>query len=419
MRDYFFLPEGLNLIELMKHNGMGHLATRTFTAKCHFIVDYVYVQNHILKKAGKFDDGYVPVCYQVLREVIGPHYAARAKRVLTALGILQEKPGRDGKENYCAARHESKRYKLAPEYAQMAFRRVSHFGGRLQSRILANRARRNSEAIAAHAGRSLIQRSIESLSFDAEGAKAFVEAAPYDSECKRNARYMIIELLKSREYLYSEDKAGRFYHLLTMCPQDVRRFLSWCGEPLWSVDVSQCQPALHASLYSGESEERSRFIDLVSKGKLYVYLNSQLSCPVDLENPKQKRQFKENIFACTFYSCPFKEQRDEIAKVFQKSFPLLTDAINKTKRSIGWKKLPVEFQRLEADIVINSVAKRLAEAHSGQSYCLISIHDCLITTESHVQEVCVVLCDEFRKRLGFKVSVKTSCLGLAPLPIAS
>jgi hypothetical protein len=70
--------------------------------------------------------------------------------------------------------------------------------------------------------------------------------------------------------------------------------------------------------------------------------------------------------------------------------------------------LPVWLQRVEADIVINSVALAFAQRHAGEDLCLLSMHDCFITTEEHVDELKSLLASEYEKTIGFvpKISVK-------------
>lgn len=54
---------------------------------------------------------------------------------------------------------------------------------------------------------------------------------------------------------------------------------------------------------------------------------------------------------------------------------------------------------------------KFARKHVGETVCLISLHDCLMTTEEHVEELKAMIETAFRRLLGFvpPVTVQQIC----------
>ena len=68
--------------------------------------------------------------------------------------------------------------------------------------------------------------------------------------------------------------------------------------------------------------------------------------------------------------------------------------------------LPLELHRRESKLVIDQVATEFAKNHAGEDVCLISIHDCLVTTDKHKEDVQGRLEKALRDELNFDVPVK-------------
>lgn len=75
----------------------------------------------------------------------------------------------------------------------------------------------------------------------------------------------------------------------------------------------------------------------------------------------------------------------------------------------GYNVLPLLLQREESRVIIDTVAVDFAEAHPDA--CLISIHDCLVTTKEYVEEVKSTIVRGFAESLGFDVPVTVRRFG--------
>ena len=238
----------------------------------------------------------------------------------------------------------------------------------------------------------------------------FVEQQKYKTARSRNRRIAIIETFKNRSFKFSVNKVGRFFHVFTRCPRDLRQFVTFKGQPLFDIDMSDCQPALHATLYPLDSEEKPKFIEVVSGGKFKHFINTNLENRFDELNPDEMKKFKKECFGSIFYGSPFAKE-NEMAKAFRDDFPELAELIKLQKPYNNKRDLPVSMQNMEASVVIDKVAVQFAENHRDEEdICLISIHDCLITTAQYVDEIKYLMVKGFNELLGFDLSVKVKAL---------
>ncbi len=59
------------------------------------------------------------------------------------------------------------------------------------------------------------------------------------------------------------------------------------------------------------------------------------------------------------------------------------------------------FKNWRAETVIDGIASEFARKHIGENACLISLHECLITTEEHVEELKAFIESAFQLLVGF------------------
>ena len=222
------------------------------------------------------------------------------------------------------------------------------------------------------------------------------------SESEKNYHQMILDGWD----LWAVDPQGRVYVYPTVIPKKLRSRLRWNGKPLWSIDISASQPLLHALLYDDtDLKEREEYLQLVSSGELYNNLNERLSKPFDLDDEDQRSQFKQALFPSIFYGHPETKDKGELWNLFNAEFPTLSKKITKAKGTGGdYRELPKTMQTIEAEIMIQEVIGNL------DILPLIPIHDCVLTTEEHVETVEAQIRKVFKNDLNLEVRVKRNKL---------
>ncbi len=343
--------------------------------------------------------------------MVGKRFAAETKDLLVKLGIIEEKVSGPGKGRFRPGKN-SIEYRFCQEYRGRKFRRVPIHDRKLDSRIERHRLNRDAKAIGTSNAREFIRQNVmNGLEMDVAAAREYVLAKEYADDNQKTRRLIIIDLFERKGHGFSTDSAGRYYHILTSLPRDLRRFVTWKGHGLFAIDVSNCQPALHATLYKEECWEKTRFIDLVSTNQFYGHLNAQLEHPYDLESDEEKGILKGEVFHHVFYGSPHVLQKAPLTRIFEEEFPILAELMREKKWRFK-KDLPVQMQELEANIVLNRIAEEIICDRTPDDFCLISIHDCLVTTEENVEEVKQAMERKFEEALGFRLPVKAAPLSL-------
>jgi hypothetical protein len=395
----FYIPDDLNLRELLIQTGRSELCTDLIVDKAHYIIDRLYLNVAIMKY--KWQD-FAPLHSQVLAEVLGTRDGPMLKKVLLKLGII-EVHKKDGRETYERGKR-SKCYRLSKTYWASDFRRVPIRDRGFIELLERKRVKRNCKVIGNNSVRQLVARSVENLDYNVDAAQEFIERARFKSINSENAYSYAVECYKSKEWLFASDAQGRLYHNMSQMARKLRRFASYNGKRLFAADISACQPCLLSLLYTKDCEEKRRYAEIVKNNEFYAFLNDRLDQPYDLSDEDSKGEFKEEVFHRIFYGSNWAEP-SEMSEIFASEFPILANLIKEAKRHHK-RDLPVKLQRIEADIVVGEVATELARLYSNRDLCLITVHDCIVTTEEYVHECADRLRSAFGNRLGFEPIVK-------------
>ena len=242
------------------------------------------------------------------------------------------------------------------------------------------------------------------------------------------------------------DKTGRIYHGVANCPRDLRGFLSYNGEPLYQVDISNSQPLLFCPLidryisatkipeftctnqiYSNilhsyylllpssissyisspyvltitYPQDVRLYCELTSKGKFYEYLMREIGIP-EIE----RDQFKTKFFERIFYSRLPKKREYRYSQKFKVLFPTVYKAVMWYKKK-DHKDLPIELQRVESDVVIKGVCNRLVlENAPNRRPFFVTVHDSVVCLEKDAPYIKQLMEEELTNVLKFTPTLK-------------
>lgn len=392
MKKGFYIPSSLDLPKRLSDHGCDESKLKPFYLdKYHYLIDNLRLRK-VINKQAKWTD-YMPVNAKILERMVTPQCAAVVKNDLVKVGVLER-----SRKLYRVGSH-SLSYRFGEEFRDADFKLIPISDEKLIRRIERQRLSDISAATCAHAGRKLIAASVARLTFDATGARQHILCADYASDEAKASRFVFVRMFEANEFFFTSDEQGRVYHNFTSLPSDLRPFATFEGRGLFAIDVGNCQPALLSRLYSADCAEKRRYVALVKENRFYGHLNAKLSLPYDLLDSTEKREFKQLVFHKIFYGSNW-GGAVELTDVFRREFPKLFDAVWQAKKR-RHRDLPVSLQKLEAETVIDGVASEFARKHVGETACLISLHDCLITTEEHVDELKAMIESAFHALLGF------------------
>ena len=158
------------------------------------------------------------------------------------------------------------------------------------------------------------------------------------------------------------------------------------------MDISNCQPLLLYYFYPDKgTEEAKRYLALVEGGKFYELI--QVLCE-NLDRDKLKKNFLTYLFSKNHWDV-------RAGEAFKGQFPELAARIHGMKVE-QYNALAIELQKLEADLVINTIVPLCA----NRGIPAITIHDSILTLPEWVDEVREMLKGECERMYGIVPTVK-------------
>lgn len=250
---------------------------------------------------------------------------------------------------------------------------------------------------------------------------------------------------------------GRLHSNITTFPKLLRKFLRYDGKILAEVDISASVPTFlifliknlttpnqhidkiinnYKSYYtqyilvknsvSLDIKEIKLFLELVQNGTLYEYFVEGFNT-VHLFNTKLKpdQYFQKEVFKT--FNRPFDGDMDDLIKiaktnilamlnsdpiqyvnekaVFQNCFPTIHNFILKFKTK-DHKFFSHMMLQIESHFMLNVIARPLNKKY-WKTIPILTLHDCIITTEDNLDFVKAFMENTFLKELGFAPMLKT------------
>ncbi len=295
----------------------------------------------------------------------------------------------------------SQRYCLTPKMTRFKFEEIGE-----QKKLETLQKHESDRSILPPIYRKISENASKTI-FDSEKAKAFVKAYPYCSQTARDWRESFITLIERGDFPAPQvDRYGRLHYFWTATPRDLRPFFkSPDGRVLAHIDVASAQVCLHASLYSPDSLEKLRFIEICQQGTFWNLLNEQLPVQFDLKNEDSKRKLKEMVFQDTFYA--WRTYSSPYTEAFKRLLPELAALVIKERRNriIGSADhISTEMQELESTIIIKTAIASVLNESPDAYIC--SLHDCVICTDDMKNQVKNAINAAFLGKLGFAPKLK-------------
>lgn len=250
-----------------------------------------------------------------------------------------------------------------------------------------------------------------------------------------------IEAIERGDWYLKPDRYGREHTNITNLTSELRRFLSYQGEPLENVDTSNSQPVfLGLSLKNAIKKEQqqsgstepycSAFCAEESQEEEQGQPGMDMPCCsancADEDNPvinevdkylqwceegiydklaakigQPRSKVKKEMFAGVLFNRESGWQ-NKTARAFEEEFPNIRQELADMKAH-GYKKVAHAMQRTEADFMFGRVIPRLLQENPQMP--IFTLHDSVLTTPHYSGYVQGVMKDEFEK-LDIKAKVR-------------
>ena len=142
-----------------------------------------------------------------------------------------------------------------------------------------------------------------------------------------------------------------------------------------------------------DSKELNEYTSLCNDGVLYEYLQSNLGM-----DSSSRKDVKSSVFQILFTDNRFIGQKEAKPKrAFRDLFPQVYRILSLVKRKNS-KFLPILLQKIESEILLNRVAKRIEIEEP--SLPIFTIHDSIVTTKGNELYIQSIMLDEMCKAIG-------------------
>ncbi|MBS1636182.1 MAG: hypothetical protein JST26_09715 [Bacteroidetes bacterium] len=217
-----------------------------------------------------------------------------------------------------------------------------------------------------------------------------------------------LQRIQNKDFQFNcPSSVNRVFYNITSMPGELRKFLCYKNQELVYLDYSNFQPLLFVKYIldslSLDSEEVSKYIAWASEGRFYKEVKKMIiESNVKITD---EVNFKTDFFARVFFSSEKRKYKYRTA--FAHTFPNVSRVITETKGQ-NHKSLAVSLQRMEAEIVINTVFHQLAQKYSN---CFaLPVHDAIICEASMKEIILNLMIEAVRNKIGCMPDVKVEPL---------
>jgi hypothetical protein len=396
-----------------------------------WVVHHLYLQRHLDRRY--WDGSFVPLYSKALENILPRHENKSIISALKDANIIQcdnfYRPGT------ATRRGRSKGYRLRQPYRDAQFRRQLVHHPELAGKLARRREQQERDLAAVHGHLKTMFDGIELT-------------GGFSDDC------LPLVMIQNRDYWFTVCEQGRVHTNLTSLKREFRKHVRWNGQSLWMIDIANSQPLILALTVrdgvggdcpnicltdaknppqprtnqpprhqptrhppyvrtlsdGGLNDDADRFLDVCVRGELYEALMQLTGMPRD---DVKKR----------FLAVAYGDRSDMLTKVgraFRELYPADFDAIRSMKLARAPKprrgerrlkdaaigELARRMQKLESDLVIGQVCERLRR--EAPRACLLTIHDCLVTTDEHKDLFERVLREEFIRTYDVEPKFKVS-----------
>jgi len=257
----------------------------------------------------------------------------------------------------------------------------------------------------------------------------------------------VVHSIHNKQFRFKVDKTGyRLHTNLTNIKSELRNFITFKGVKLVSIDYSNSQPLLStlflksrywnpvkhnsielhytditykedevkfindiirnikSSTYTmiptfKKSSDIETYVSLCEIGKLYEYLKEKLNL-----SDNSRKAVKGAVFQILFTDNRFIGQvKAEPKRAFKRLFPDVYDVLSLIKKGES-RLLPILLQRVESEIILNRVAKRIEIERPDLP--IFTIHDSVVSTLGNELYIQCIMMEEMEKAIGLSPHMK-------------
>lgn len=287
----------------------------------------------------------------------------------------------------------------------------------------------------------------EKLTIDREAAYryAYDVLANDTSKIFKDPKTRINRIVNTVDRIHRNDQrfridpnVGRSHTNLTVLKSELRNFMLYDGQRIVCIDIKNSQPFISTVLFpvGGVSSKVNLlssplsvtsslspdpwnsplhirkntyepstllYIDLCCRGVLYEYIEPRLKAYIG-DAITDRKALKAVVFQTIFSrnTIPLSIEWSAPKRLFKELFPEVFAAYERIKAG-KHNALACYLQRLEAQVMLDRIARRISEEHP--TLPIWSIHDSICTLVGHEEYVASIIRQEMTDRIGYTPTV--------------
>lgn len=278
-----------------------------------------------------------------------------------------------------------------------------------------------------------------------------------DIKLKHQGYRIMVESFKDHRYFHEQNRKNkRFYSNLCSLKSELRRFITYDGKQMVSIDIKNSQPYFSILLFQTSFWEKLNskkkiekyfydrdmniediyyiimlvktmeshdcidfqtkvFVETVINGSFYEYLvdlfKRKSIIPNDMDNHIARRTVKTMVLTFLFdndYKF-YKTKSGSAFQIFKNEFPKVVGLFEAIKKR-HYKQFAVLLQRIESEFVIEKICERIDKEY--KHIPIFTIHDCIVTTEGNEGIVKQIVNDVLLTEIGKapKLKIEPWCI---------
>ena len=358
--------------------------------KFHFIITFIFY-GRIFDKS-KNIDSFTQLYSPFLKRTINGRYKDKLQDLMD-MKVIET-------DNHYIKKRKSKAYRLTEKYRNSRIKQVGIMDEKIISNYWNYKAEQKRRISENHY--KYLFNCLEQIEIDYDAAINYLNDHAENSE-QYNSWYCSIERIHNKDWFFIVDKtAGRVHNNITNLAKIFRPFLSLNNNKLIEIDIANSQPLLFNVLisryllrntsvyncginppYVPPNSDLRLYREITEQGRFYEFMMNKLGIIEDRDH------FKVRMFTKIFYGKVFdSEERTAFKKIFSEVLEIID-----YYKKINYRDLSIYLQKVESEIMVDSVVKRLAEA----KIIALTIHDSILTTPDSVKLVQEIIMEEFKK----------------------
>lgn len=380
VKNYFYITKEI-------HN---QIKNEKFYEHFCYIISLLHIRKYIDSRYQKND--FIPLNYSTLKQILSIRKLNSIIKELIELQIIER-----SNDKYIKG-VVSLKYRINPTRSNEKWLKKEYKDKLINRKMDSFKTKKIKDIEKLGLGYKTLNYWLPEIEIDSKKAKSYIRKLNPNSEEYEQRIFKIDNFHNNKPVV--DITGNRFHSSLTNLNSDLRQFLSYNGNKLSQIDITNSQPIFLYLLLKQRGnvpeQELNKYKELIESGTFYEYLMK--------DTELTRNEFKVKVYSNLLYGKNYK-QLSKMEKSFQEEFPIIFNEIRLMKEN-DYTQLAITLQKMESQFIIGTCVERITKNWNYNIF-ISTIHDSIVVPEYNKDEVAYIIMDEFNKLgLNPQLSIK-------------